>query len=198
MVRSTEMARSSAIEVLPECERQAFAALDARDRDRALTILMSMYGKEMYRYCSHVLGDTETARDTLQVVFVNAYEKLSGFEGRSSLRTWLFRIAYCRCIDALRAKKRSERCLQAVKDSSPPDEEDPLMDEQLHRRRVLKKCLQELDTDVRMAVLLRHQQGMSFPQIAEIAMENPRTLERRVQRALDTIRTRMLAKGFAL
>src|SRR6476469_10045921 len=53
-----------------------------------------------------MLGSLQDAEDALQDTLLSAWQGLSGFEGRASIRTWLYRIATNRCLDALRAARR--------------------------------------------------------------------------------------------
>ena len=53
-----------------------------------------------------ILGSTQDAEDALQEILVAAWQGLAGFEGRSSLRTWLYRVATTRCLNMLRSARR--------------------------------------------------------------------------------------------
>lgn len=57
-------------------------------------------------HCYRMLGSLTEAEDTLQEVFVAAWRGLDRFAGRSSVRTWLYRIATNRCLNAIRDGKR--------------------------------------------------------------------------------------------
>ena len=75
-------------------ERDAFAALVEPHRG------------ELQLHCYRMLGSLQDAEDTLQEVLLAAWLGLEGFEARSSLRTWLHRIATNRCLNVLRASGR--------------------------------------------------------------------------------------------
>ena len=57
-------------------------------------------------HCYRVLGSAQDAEDTVQETFLAAWRHISAFEVRASVRTWLFRIATNRCLDALRSARR--------------------------------------------------------------------------------------------
>jgi RNA polymerase sigma-70 factor (TIGR02960 family) len=56
--------------------------------------------------CYPVLGSSQDAEDVVQETFMGAWRGIAGFEGRASVRTWLYRIATNRCLDALRSVRR--------------------------------------------------------------------------------------------
>jgi RNA polymerase sigma-70 factor (TIGR02960 family) len=63
-------------------------------------------GQELQLHCYRILGSVQDAEDALQETLVAAWRGLNTFEKRSSIRTWLYRIATRRCLDALRAGSR--------------------------------------------------------------------------------------------
>lgn len=83
----------------------AEAGFDA-DPDVAIGRLAERYGGELRRHCYRMLGSVQDAEDVLQETLVAAWRGLDGFEGRSSPRTWLYRIATNRCLNALRDASR--------------------------------------------------------------------------------------------
>jgi RNA polymerase sigma-70 factor (ECF subfamily) len=79
----------------------------ARAGDReAFAALIEPYRRELHLLCYRMLGSLQDAEDTLQEVLLAAWLGLEGFEERSSMRTWLHRIATNRCLNALRASSR--------------------------------------------------------------------------------------------
>ncbi|MGA4792090.1 sigma-70 family RNA polymerase sigma factor [Nocardia sp. AB354] len=63
--------------------------------------LSEPFRRELIAYCYRMLGSTQEAEDVVQDVYLNAWRAYDGFEGRSSLRTWLYRIATRACFKAL-------------------------------------------------------------------------------------------------
>jgi RNA polymerase sigma-70 factor (TIGR02960 family) len=79
----------------------------ARSGDRdTFTALVEPHRGELQLLCYRMLGSLQDAEDTLQEVLLAAWMGLDGFEGRSSFRTWLHRIATNRCLNALRSSAR--------------------------------------------------------------------------------------------
>jgi RNA polymerase sigma-70 factor, ECF subfamily len=79
----------------------------AGDED-AFSELVAPYRRELQVHCYRILGSLHDAEDVLQETLLSAWRGLQGFEERSSVRTWLYRIATNRSLDAVRASSRRE------------------------------------------------------------------------------------------
>ena len=84
---------------------------DLMDRARAgdgqaFGELVGPYRRELQAHCYRILGSALDAEDALQETLVAAWRGLAGFEGRSSVRVWLYQIATRRCLNALRSGSR--------------------------------------------------------------------------------------------
>ncbi|HEX3815107.1 MAG TPA: sigma-70 family RNA polymerase sigma factor [Mycobacteriales bacterium] len=77
----------------------------AGDRD-AFAALVDPFRSELQVHCYRMLGSLQDAEDALQEALLAAWLGLEGFEGRSSVRTWLYRIATNRCLNLLRSSGR--------------------------------------------------------------------------------------------
>jgi RNA polymerase sigma-70 factor (ECF subfamily) len=64
------------------------------------------YRRELQVHCYRILGSFQDAEDALQETLLAAWQGLGGFEGRASIRTWLYQIATRRCLNALRSARR--------------------------------------------------------------------------------------------
>src|SRR5881394_3917266 len=74
--------------------------------ERAFRELTDPYRRELQVHCYRLLGSLTDAEDMLQETLLAAWRGLAGFEERSSLRSWLYRIATNRCLNQLRATGR--------------------------------------------------------------------------------------------
>jgi RNA polymerase sigma factor (sigma-70 family) len=181
-------------------ERGALAALDRGDPDAALALLMRAHGAAVYRYCRQMVGDDDLAQEVHQMTFVQAHEGLLAFGRRSSLRTWLFGIARHRCLDLLKMHRRRRRRFGPLEEAPELPLPDGGVEERLAERAragALAACLRALAPRARAAVLLRFQQGLSYPEIARLSNEKAPALQVRVARALPVLRRCLEQKGMA-
>jgi len=164
-----------------ENTRELLVALQ-RDKDAAFTALVESYHAGLVAVAGTMLGHGE-AEDAVQAAWISAYRAIDRFEGRSAIRTWLYRIV----INEARMRRRGggrELSLDA-----DPVEADPLADrfrgnghwrtpplqwdwnspEDLLQEQQLLDCLRKhldrLPEAQRLAVLLRDVQGLEFAEI---------------------------------
>ena len=93
----------------------------AGDAD-AFAQLVGPYRRELQVHCYRLLGSVADAEDALQETLLSAWQGLPAFEGRASIRTWLYRVATSRCIDALRSGRRRPALATPPPDGLMPPE----------------------------------------------------------------------------
>ncbi|HEY2792800.1 MAG TPA: RNA polymerase subunit sigma-70 [Micromonosporaceae bacterium] len=86
----------------------------------SFTQLVAPYRHELQVHCYRLLGSYEDAEEALQDTMLSAWRRHDDFEGRSSIRTWLYRIATNRCLDHLRAGKRDPMGTPLRREPPPP------------------------------------------------------------------------------
>jgi RNA polymerase sigma-70 factor (TIGR02960 family) len=89
--------------------------------DAAFRELTEPHLRELQVHCYRMLGSFADAEDALQDTLLSAWQGLRGFEGRASLRTWLYRIATNRCLSALRAASRRPAAEWNIPGVEPPE-----------------------------------------------------------------------------
>jgi RNA polymerase sigma-70 factor (TIGR02960 family) len=87
----------------------------------AFAALTQPYRRELHVHCYRLLGSLQDAEDALQDTMLAAWQGLAGFEERASLRTWLYRIATSRCLNALRTASRRPARAWNVPGVTPPE-----------------------------------------------------------------------------
>lgn len=143
-----------------------------RRRDEAaFARLIDLYQARVFGFVRRMVRDEEEARDITQEVFIRAYQALDRFDGRASLRTWLFRIAYNLCIDFLRRHDR----LASVRAEPEEGDSDDIAD---HRwdpealvlndelRSVVENAISGLSEKLRTVLLLHDREDMAYEEIA--------------------------------
>jgi len=87
--------------------------------EQAFGQLIGPYQRELRLHCYRILGSAQDAEDAMQETLLSAWQGLAGFQGRSSVRTWLYRVATNSCLKALRSAGRR------LPVNWPPPGEDP-------------------------------------------------------------------------
>lgn len=135
-------------------------------------------------------GDREEAADLTQETFLRVHRHLGRFGGRSSLKTWIYRITVNCCRSRLRrrSRRRVESPLDQVGEltdqrSGP---EDRAVEAELGRR--LVAAIGELPLVFREAVVLRDVQGLSYAEIGEILGVRVGTVRSRIARGRERLR----------
>ncbi len=172
---------------------QPFSLDKLRSGDQAeLARLVDAYSGPIYRLGVRMLGSQLDAEDVLQNTFLSALTHLAEFEGRSSISTWLYRIAANEALMLIR-KKRPDVDLD---DSSTSSEVAPhpmrfadwsaLPEDELltgEGRRALDQAIQELPEALRMVFVLRDVEGLSIQETAEALSLSEANVKTRLLRA---------------
>src|SRR5881394_1190267 len=99
--------------------RNRLARAQRGDED-AFRELTDPYRRELQLHCYRIVGSAQDAEDLLQETLLAAWRGLEQFEGRASVRAWLYRIATNRSLDALRASRRRPDELQRMTAAPEP------------------------------------------------------------------------------
>ena len=140
-------------------EVRAFQAGDSEAFER----LVDRYQRPILRFCQRLLGPGEDAHDLFQDVFLQAFRALEGLRDPGAFRTWLFRIAVRR---ARRVRRAVLRTKQEPPELTAPEQADPL--ERRERLDAMRRELAQLPPRQREVIELRHDQGLSYAEIAAI------------------------------
>src|SRR5207245_5911737 len=100
------------------------ARASAGDHD-AFRELVEVHSHELQVHCYRILGSLQDAEDALQETLVSAWRNLGEFGQRSSLRTWLYKIATNRCLSMLRAASRRPPIPPPLPEATLPEPTGP-------------------------------------------------------------------------
>ncbi len=154
---------------------------------RALT---GRLGPRVFSHAMRMLGDRAEAEDVAQDALLKLWRIAPGWRvGEAKVTTWLYRVTANLCIDRMR-KRRSGPDLDAIPELADEAPSAAQQIQQNARAEALQDALNELPDRQRQAVILRHIEGLSNPEIGEIMDIGPRAVESltaRGKRALEAI-----------
>jgi RNA polymerase sigma factor (sigma-70 family) len=158
---------------------------------RAFEDLTAAHRRELLVHCYRILGSVQDAEDVLQETLVAAWDGLRGFEERSSLRTWLYRIATNRALNALRDRRRRpagplpDVLLEGVPDDAPGPDARYETKEAVGLAFV--SGLQRLPPQQRAALVLRDVLGYRAQEVAEMLGTSTASVTSALQRAREQL-----------
>jgi len=158
----------------------------------------------VYGLVFRMVRDPSLAEELTQDTFVKAFRRLDSFRGDSRFTTWLYRIAVNVCHDqrtsaAARKRNRETSLDDPESGSLDPRAPEALPDEDLEAREVanlFRAGLNALDPKYREAFLLRHQEGLSYTEIAQILEISENNAKVRVHRAREMVLEALRSRGF--
>jgi RNA polymerase sigma-70 factor, ECF subfamily len=160
-------------------------ARSLRQDHEAFGQLIDRHASVIVNLAYRMVGNRAEAEDLAQEAFLAAFKALSTFRADSKFSTWLYRIASNKCKDWLRAKRpgmgQQDVDIDEVLDSHVAEEQTP--ERLLSQQQValeLEQAIQRLPPLYREAFVLKHVEGLSYEEMAEILGVNGDTLKMRV------------------
>lgn len=150
--------------------------LKCRDlQEQAFQDLIRRYEGYIYRLCFNFSGNREDALDLTQEIFIRVFQGLDTYQINRSFKPWLRRVAVNTCMDFMHKRSPSSLFLdqpladgQLTLADTVASREDPVQKiEWLEISQFLKEAINKLPQAYRLLVILRHQEGMSYQEIAE-------------------------------
>ncbi len=159
----------SASAPIASCRQAAPPSPHTRAEVPAFADVYKEYGRYVWRLVFRLGVASADIEDVCQEVFTVVHRKLGAFEGRSSLKTWLYGIAY-RC--ASDHRRRAHRKREVLTDSLADDQcEEPLQEQEVELRRaqqLMAQALASLDEDKRATFVLYEFEGLDMTEISQI------------------------------
>ena len=155
--------------------------------------LMERFAPRILRLAVRMLDDLSEAEEVTQDTMLRLWQIAPDWErGRAKVSTWLWRVAHNLCTDRLR-RRRSV----GLDEIAEPMDEQPSVDETLmceYRAHALKEALSALPERQRIAVSLRHLEGIPNPQIAEFLGTSVEAVESLIARGLRALKKQLAKK----
>lgn len=167
-------------------------ALQAGDRTE-FARMVDVYSAQIYRLALKMLNNPQDAEDILQETFIKAFRHIKGFNGRSSISTWLYRIATNEALMHLRRKRPDQVSIDEPVETLEGELEPIqlidwccLPEEELlssEGRELLDKAAAELPESLKIVFLLRDIEGLSTQEVGEILNLSETAVKTRLSRA---------------
>ena len=168
--------------------------------EQAIRDLLGRYRTAVFNLAFRILRNEEDATDAAQETFIRVFRALDRFDERQRFKPWILRIASNYCIDQIR-----KRDWRTVSFDTPIETEDgtlemelagpgPQPDEVLKRkeqRMVIEQAIDSLPPDYRMAIVLRHTEGLSYEEIADVLGVPLGTVKARIHRARSALQKKL-------
>jgi RNA polymerase sigma-70 factor (ECF subfamily) len=136
-----------------------------------------------------MLHDIDDAQDAAQDVFLKLYDGLKAYRPDSSLYTWIYRIAVNTCLDYNKKSRPETLDEESTVDDFPSTQPSP---EQLYQSketgRVIETALRRLPEKLRIIIVLKEIEGLSYEEIAEALQTSVGTVKSRISRAREELK----------
>ena len=176
-------------------EQQLVRGLRER-REDVVTTFLERYRSLLFHCIGHFEADPTSRDDLYQELVLYALERLDAgrFDpAKGSLGTWLYRVAWCRCVDLKRRESGRPISIQAASEESVPESPDPRPDPteqagEAELGELVRRAMGLLDAEDRTLLELRHMQGENLAAISEHLDLSSEQCKYRLKRASTALR----------
>ena len=177
--------------VLERGEKELVAGCQRGERE-AFRELFETYRDKVYSIALRYSGDPGVAMDIAQDTFLKLFSSISKFRGDSSFETWVYRMVVNSCLDHKRKHGRlipmAEELIGSLRSSG--DSLAEMLREEMSER--IRVAVDRLSPDLRIAIVLRYTEGLSYAEMAEVLGCSPGTVASRLNRAHKALERRLV------
>ncbi len=137
-----------------------FSACDPAELFRA-------FGAAVYAYARRLLGETADAEEVLSETFLRVCQKREQYDGRGSLRAWVFSIAHRLCIDVVRDKAKLAKPVSLPEQLMATDPPPTVSIEKQERQTIIAGAIERLSAEQKEVIMLKIYGGLTFREISE-------------------------------
>lgn len=171
--------------------------------EAAYETLIARFQQPIYNLCYRLINDPADAADVVQEVFLKVFRSIDHFRGKSTLKTWIYRIAVNEAYNQRRWFSRHRRQEVGLEDEDQTSRpwldsiSDPARDPyeltlNEERHQLIESSLREINADFRTAVVLRDLEDLSYEEISDVLQISLGTVKSRILRGRESLR-RVLA-----
>lgn len=157
--------------------------------------VVESYGTMVYNTCLGILQQAEDAEEATQDTFVKLYQKLDTFENRSTVKTWLYRIAVNTALDmqkAMNAKSRGGFLKRIFGEKDEPElttfDHPGVVLDRKEDASLLFKAMNKLPENQKIAFMLQKLEGLTALEIAPVMEMSPTAVESLLARAKENLK----------
>ena len=165
-----------------------------RGDERAFSIIVRAYQVPVFNYVLRFVGDRALAEDLTQEVFLRVYQGLPRFSLRSKFTTWLFQVTKNRVLDELRSVERRPRAVVELEDVPSLEVLDAPF-ERIEAIDAVWRAVEQLNPDLKSALLLRDVVGLSYGEIADSLEITLATVKWRIYKAREDVQLALAREG---
>jgi RNA polymerase sigma-70 factor, ECF subfamily len=160
------------------------------DRAKLIDQLMDKYGQSLLQLTYSYVGNRAIAEDLTQEIFVKCYQKLDQYQKKSSLKSWLWRIAINHCKDYLRSWHYKNVITSEEQAKHTPSREKEVENQVIQRYEddQLVKAVWSLPDTYREVIYLYYFEELSIKEIFYLTSVNQNTIKTRLKRAKEMLK----------
>lgn len=167
------------------------------DKEAMLEEIMNLYGKDIKRLLFTYTNNWSVAEDLTQEVFITVYKKVDQFQGKSSMRTWIYAIAINKCKDYFRSWHYKKVILKE-KINKPrldyPKTPQQILQTKEHYHEIMN-CIKELPMKYKEVLLLHYYFDLSLKEIEEALQIKGETAKTRLRRGREKLKLSLRRRG---
>jgi RNA polymerase sigma-70 factor (ECF subfamily) len=176
--------------VLERSERELVEACQRGERE-AFRALFEAYKDKVYSVALRFSGDEAVAMDIAQDTFLKLFSSIREFRGDASFTTWIYRLVVNSCFDH---RRKSWRLIPIADElvarlRAPGDSLNAMLETEMRSR--VRAAVEKLPPDLRMVIVLRYTEGLSYEEIADVAGCSAGTVASRLNRAHKQLERRL-------
>ena len=182
-------------ELMERCKNGDMSAFD---------LIVQRHKTPLINFIYRFIGDRETSEDLCQETFIRIYKNINNYKRNvAQLRTWLYRIASNLCKNELRSRSRRSRIFANLAMGDRNEDRDPMENvpdatagpdlqlEEKELQQILTQAISRLPEKLRMVLILRDLEGMSYQDISQIVKRPLGTVKSRINRGRLMLKDKM-------